>query len=172
MQPIRRWRSLPARDKAIVGLLVFFLLVAFSLELYWIVHADALPARSGGDWIAYLYSIYGEADRAYYDAVTPFTLGLETLNVFVTQIVNLWLIWAILKEAPYRYPLQLAVGSYLTYSVVLYFWVFHLSGYADMRSQTPYTFFLLIAPNLPWLVGYGYLAWDAFRAIVAAERGR
>lgn len=172
MQPMQRWKFLPARDRGIVTLLVFFLLIAFSMELYWIVHADALPARSAQDWIAYLYSIYGEADRAYYDSVTPFTLGLETINVFVTQILNLWLIWAILRNSAYRYALQLAVGSYLTYSVVLYFWVFHLAGYADMSSRTPYTFFVLIAPNLPWLLGYFYLAWDAFRAIVAAERSR
>jgi len=158
---------LPIKDKWIVILLGFFLWVAFSLELYWIVYADSLAARSQTDWIAYLYSIYGEADRAYFDFVTPFTLGLETINVFVTQILNACLIWAILGRKSYRYPLQLTVGSYLTYSVILYFWVFHLAGYADMKVQSPYTFFILIAPNLPWLLGYLYLAWDAYRAITA-----
>jgi len=153
-----------------VLLLVFFVVVAFSMELYWIVYADSLVQRSDEDWIAYLYSIYGEADRAYFDSVTAFTLGLETINVFVTQILNLWLIWAILGEKRYRYALQLTVGSYLTYSVLLYFWVFHLAGYADMKYLSPYTFFVLIVPNLPWLFGYLYLAWDAFRAIAAAER--
>lgn len=140
------------------------------MELYWIVYADSLALRSSNEWIAYLYSIYGEADRAYFDSVNAFTLGLETINVFVTQILNLWLIWAILESKSYRYALQLTVGSYLTYSVLLYFWVFHLSGYTDMKHQSLYTFFILIAPNLPWLIGYFYLAWDAFRAIVAAQR--
>ena len=172
MRPTDRWGSLTARDKGIVILLAFFLLIAFSMELYWIVYAASLVQRSGEEWIAYLYSIYGEADRAYFDSVTPFTLGLETINVFVTQILNLWLIWAILADKKYRYALQLTVGSYLTYSVLLYFWVFHLSGYADMKYQSPYTFFVLIVPNLPWLIGYFYLAWDAFRAIAAAERSR
>lgn len=169
---MRQWKSLTARDKGIVALLAFFLLAAFSLELYWIIHADSLVARSPHEWIAYLYSIYGEADRAYYDAVTPFTLGLETVNVFVTQLLNLWLIWAILQNKPYRYALQLTLGSYLTYSVMLYFWVFHLSGYVDMKQQTPYAFFLLIVPNLPWLLGYFYLAWDAFRTIAATGHNR
>jgi len=167
---MRRWSGLTAKDKGIVVLLVFFLLVAFSLELYWILRADSLAIRSTDEWIAYLYSIYGEADRAYYDSVTPFTLGLETINVFGTQILNLWLIWAILQNRAYRYALQLTLGSYLTYSVLLYFWVFHLSGYADMKHQNPSTFFLLIVPNVPWLVGYFYLAYDAFRAIVTTGR--
>ena len=160
----------PAKDKGIVILLSFFLLVAFSMELYWIVYADSLVARSQTDWIAHLYSIYGEADRAYFDSVTPFTLGLETINVFVTQILNVWLIWAILRKSRYRYALQLTVGSYLTYSVILYFWVFHLAEYTDMQYQSAYTFFILIVPNLPWLLGYLYLAWDAYHAIIAAER--
>lgn len=170
MSKISERDCVSTKDKGIVILLVFFLLVAFSMELYWIVYADTLVARSQTDWIAYLYSIYGEADRAYYDSVTPFTLGLETINVFVTQILNGWLIWAILRKTRYRYALQLTVGSYLTYSVILYFWVFHLAEYADMQVQSAYSFFILIAPNLPWLLGYLYLTWDAYRAIVAAER--
>lgn len=170
MGQTRGWNSIPAKDKWIVTLLVFFLSVAFSLELYWIVYADSLVARSHTDWIAYLYSIYGEADRAYFDSVTPFTLGLETINVFVSQILNVWLIWAILAEKRYRYALQLTVGSFLTYSVVLYFWVFHLAEYADMQYQSAYTFIILIVPNLPWLLGYLYLAWDAYRAIIGQQK--
>ena len=168
MSATREWDLIPVKDKLIVMLLVFFLLVAFSMELYWIVYANSLVVRSQTDWIAYLYSIYGEADRAYYDSVTPFTLGLETINVFVTQILNVWLIWAILRKSRYRHALQLTLGSYLTYSVILYFWVFHLAEYADMQYQSVYTFFILIAPNLPWLLGYLYLAWDAYRAIIRA----
>ena len=172
MRRLSRWSSLSRRDKGIVILLTFFLAVAFSLELHWIIYADSLVPRSKYDWIAYLYSIYGEADSAYYDSVSSFTLGLETINVFVTQILNVWLIWAIFRNRRYRYALQLTVGSYLTYSVVLYFWVFHLAGYADMKDHSPYAFFVLIAPNLPWLCGYVYLAWDAYRAVVTAASNR
>ena len=172
MHRLSRWSSLPPRDRGIVILLMFFLAVAFSLELHWIIYAASLVARSKYDWIAYLYSIYGKADPAYYDSVSSFTLGLETINVFVTQILNVWLIWAIFGNRRYRYALQLAVGSYLTYSVVLYFWVFHLAGYAGMQGHSPYMFFVLIAPNLPWLCGYVYLTWDAYRAIVSAGPNR
>jgi hypothetical protein len=162
--------SLPGKDWLILGLLGFFLVTACTVELYWVLYADQLVARSQTDLLAYWFSLYGEADRAYYDEVTPFTLGLETLNVFVTQWLNLWLVFAILKRKPYRYPLQLTLGAYLSYSVVLYFWTAHLSGYAAMPQRSFYSFFLFITPNLPWLLGYLYLAYDAFGAISQAFR--
>ena len=156
---------LPRKDRLILGLLGFFILVACTVELYWVLYADQLVARSQTDLLAYGFSFYGEADRAYYDRVTPFTKGLETLNVFVTQWLNLWLGYAILKRKPYRYALQLTLGAYLTYSVVLYFWAAHLSGYEGMQQRSLYAFVMFIVPNLPWLVGYLYLGCDAFRAI-------
>jgi len=161
---------LPRKDWLILGLLGFFLLVACTLELYWVLYADQLVERSQTDLIAYGFRFYGEADSAYYDHVTPLSLGLETLNVYVTQWLNLWLAYAILKHKPYRYALQLTLGAYLTYSLVLYFWAAHLSGYAGMRERRFYTFFMLVTPNLPWLLGYLYLAYDAIRAINARFR--
>ena len=161
---------LPRKDWLILGLLGFFILVACTVELYWVLYADQLVARSQTDLLAYGWRLYGEADSAYYDHITPFTVGLESLNVFVTQLLNLWLLYAILKHKPYRYALQLTLGAYLTYSLVLYFWTAHLSGYAGMRERSFYAFFMLVTPNLPWLLGYLYLAYDAIRAI--SERFR
>jgi hypothetical protein len=157
--------ALPRKDRLIVGMLGFFIVVACTLELYWVLYANQLVERSQTDLLAYWFSFYGEADSAYFAHVTPLSLGLETLNVFVTQWLNLWLLYAILKGKPYRYALQLTLGAYLSYSVILYFWTAHLSGYAAMQDRTFYHFFLFIAPNLPWLLGYLYLAYDAFRAI-------
>ena len=37
------------------------------------------------------------------------------------------------KRSPWRHPLQLLIGAYLSYSVILYFLVAHLSGYEAMR---------------------------------------
>jgi len=156
---------LPRKDWLIILLLSFFLLMACTVELYWVLYADQLVARSQTDRLASWFRFYGEADRAYYDHVTPFARGLETLNVFITQWLNLGLLYAILKRKPYRYALQLTLGSYLSYSVVLYFWTIHLSGYAGMQQRSFANFFLLITPNLPWLFGYLYLAYDAFQAI-------
>lgn len=159
-------------DRVIIGLLAFFLCIAFSLELYWIVYNDSLVARADHELFARLFQIYGDADRAYYDKITPMAIGLEQINVFITQIVNVWLLWAIVQRVYYRHILQLVVGSYLAYSVVLYFWAAHVTGYPDMRYQSPYTFFLFYAPNLPWLLGYAYMAWDSIRYLGARLRGR
>src|SRR5438128_1452007 len=136
---------LARKDGVILGLLGFFILVACTLELYWVVYADQLVPRSQTDLLAYWFSFYGEADTAYYDHVTPFSRGVETLNVFVTQWLNLWLMYAILKRRPYRHALQLAVGAYVSYSVILYFWLAHLSGYEGMRQRNLFNFFMLIA---------------------------
>ncbi len=157
--------KLPTRDRVIIGLLIFFLIIAFSLELYWIIFRYELVARADHEWMAYLFKIYGDADRAYYDQVTPFSSSLEIINVAITQWLNVWLIIAIVKRHYYRYALQLTVGSYLAYSVVLYFWVAHIDGYAAMRYQSFYTYFMFYVPNFPWLFGYAYMAYDAIVAI-------
>jgi hypothetical protein len=161
---------LPRRDQAIVAMLVTFIVVALLVELYFIIHRHELVALAGSSSIAHLFEIYGAADRAYYDAVSPLALGLETINVFVTQILNVWLIYAIVWRRPFRHALQLALASYLSYSVILYFWVNHLDGYANMHEHSAGHYWLLYLPNLPWLVAYVYMVQDSARAIVARFR--
>jgi hypothetical protein len=158
-------------DRVILGLLVFFLTIAFSLELYWLEHHGELVELAPHELFARLFQIYGDADRCYYDRVSPTAIGLESINVYFTQALNLWLMWAIVARAHYRHVLQLVVGSYLSYSVILYFWAAHVTGYPDMRYHAPYTYFLFYAPNLPWLLGYGFMAWHSARALTARTRG-
>jgi hypothetical protein len=158
--------SLPKKDWVILGMQCFFFLSAVTLELYWVVYHDELVARSQTDVIASLFRIYGDGDSAYYEQVTPFTLGLETIQIFCTQPLNLWLIYAICKRKPYRHALQLMMASYVSYSVLLYFWNAHLSGYAGMCfPHSLYAFFIFYVPNFPWLFGHLYMAYDSFRAI-------
>lgn len=158
------------RDRVILGLLTFFLCIALSLELYWLVFRDELVARAPHELFARLFQIYGDADRAYYDRISPTAIALEGINVYVSQALNVWLMAAIVARKHYRHLLQLVLGSYLTYSVILYFWAAHVTGYPDMRYQSAYTFFLFYAPNLPWLLGYAYMAWDSIRALDARLR--
>lgn len=157
-------------DRVTLGLLSFFLCIAFSLELYWLVFRDELVARAPHELFAHLFQIYGDADRAYYDRISALAIGLEGINVYVTQLLNMWLIAAIVGRHHYRHVLQLIVSSYLAYSVVLYFWCAHVTGYPDMRYQSAYTYFLFYAPNLPWLLGYGWMAWVSARVLAANMR--
>jgi EXPERA (EXPanded EBP superfamily) len=160
-------RALPAKDRAILGILCFYILMAFSVELYWLLHADQLVTRSGTEALAGLFALYGRVDPAYYDRVTGFTRGLEAINIFITQPLNAWLMFAILRRRPSRYPVQLAVSSYLTYSVVLYFVAAAFDGFGGMRDRSGPGFLLLFVPNLPWLLPPAWMAWDAARSITA-----
>lgn len=157
-------------DRITLGLLTFFLCIAFSLELYWLVCRDELVTRAPQELFARLFQIYGDADRAYYDRVSALAIGLEGINVYFTQLLNVWLMVAIVARRHYRHVLQLLVSSYLTYSVILYFWCAHVTGYPDMRYRSAYTFFLFYVTNFPWVLGYGWMAWVSARALSAAMR--
>lgn len=156
------------RDRVTIGLFVFFGLVAVTVELYFLVHHRELVALASTQWLAHLFSIYGIADRGYYDAVSPLALALEGINVFVMQPLCALVVYAIVRGRGWRWPLQLAVGSYLSVSVVLYFAVAVVSGYADMAQHSGAAFALFYGANAPWLVGYGWLALDAGRVIARA----
>jgi hypothetical protein len=165
---MRRAPSLSLRDRVCVVLLTFFVLVGFTLELWWLRHGPGERVLARGDsFSAHLFDIYGACDRNYFESRTPFTVALEAINVYFTQALNLWLICAILRRKPYRYPLQLAVGAYVSYSVALYFLVAHVGGYPDMRYRSRYTFFLFFGVNAPWLLGHLYLVADAWLAVRA-----
>ncbi len=153
------------RDKATLGLLGFFFVVASTIELYFVVAHDRLVAAAAHNPLAWLLSIYGPADSAYFAAPSPLALALEGINVFVTQPVGIALAYAIVRRRAWRWPLQLAVGAYVTYSVVLYFLVAYVSGLAGMRERSVASFAIFYGANLPWLAGYAWIAWDAARTI-------
>lgn len=71
------------------------------------------------------------------------------------------LIAATLRGARWRFPLQLCVGAYVTYSVMLYFAAKHMTGYVQTPVHDLASFDMLVLPNLPWLLGTLFLALDA-----------
>lgn len=157
--------ALPARDRFIIGAMVFFVVMAYTIELYYVLFHGSVRTRS--DFFARAYQVYGIADQAYYGGWYVYVaVALEALNVFVSQFLNLWLIYAIVKRRSYRYVLQIILSSYLAYSVVLYFTISIVSGFEGMPQRTPFAFFLLVAPNLPWLMIYAWMTWDAARVLL------
>jgi hypothetical protein len=92
-------------------------------------------------------------------------------NTFITPWLSMSLIWAILKRKRYRYPLQLVIATYTSYGTILYYAVAHISGYANFDEKTAGTFLLFYLVNFPWLVAYGWMGWDAYRAIVRGQGG-
>ena len=162
------------RDVATLGLLGFFLAVAMTIELYFVVARDHLAAAAQHHPLARLLALYGPADREYFPRPSPLALAFEGFNVFVTQPLGLALAYAIVRRRWWRWPLQLGIGAYLTYSVVLYFVVGGVSGFAGMSQHTAGTFALYFGANLPWLAGGAWLTASAARALAPAivERDR
>ena len=158
------WSRLSVQDRIAIGLLGFYVLIAFTIELYWIIYRGELMTRANTEFFAKLFAIYAAGDREYFDIQTPLPMALEAFNVFFTQILNVLIVWAIVHRRWYRHPLQLLVSSYVAYSVVLYFLTAHFFDYASMGQRNAWGFFIFIAPNLPWLLGYMYLAYQSFTA--------
>src|SRR6185503_4387354 len=132
--------TLETRDRAIVVMLAAFTVFTLTLDLALVVNAGHLADRAVTHWATALWASYADADRLW--IVAPWSRAQEAINVFWTTGLNVWLIWAIVKRRAYRHVLQLALGSYHSYSVILYWLAGHLSGYEGMRSRTVYAFIL------------------------------
>ena len=151
----------PPINWVVVGLVVFFIIFNATIDRYWVAHAHELPALAGTDLFARIFEIYAAADHAYFDRVTQEELALEIFNSTITQVFNIWLLIALLRRWPLRVPLQMAVGSWVSYSVILDWTSAALTGFPGMDDKTPGNFFTFFTANLPWLAGHLYIAYDA-----------
>jgi hypothetical protein len=157
---------LTTSDRAIVAMLAFFTLFNVTLDLYYVLRADDLARGAATGPAAAMWKVYAEADRFW--VVAPWSRAQEALNVYVTTLLNVWLIGAIVRRRPSRHVLQLALGAYLSYSVVLYYLAAHVSGYEGMRAPSLYAFSLFYGSALPWLLGHLYMTYDSAVAISRA----
>ncbi|MCW2542418.1 MAG: hypothetical protein JWN95_4143 [Frankiales bacterium] len=147
-----------------LALLAFFILLAFTFELYFVTFHSAIKSRT--DVLARLYAFYGRGDQAYAGGANPqLPLALEWINIVITQPVNVVLIVAIVRRHWYRHLLQLVMSSYLAYSVVLYFTVGLVAQHETMPRHTASAYAIYYLPNLPWLLGPLYLGACSVRAI-------
>src|SRR5579872_681182 len=105
-QPINRFA---------VGLIVFFLLFAVTIDLYWLVNHDRLPQLAASSPVARMYRDFAPADHGYYDRPGKLEVGLEALNVFVTPLFYVALLYGLMRRRPWRYAVQLALGSWVAY---------------------------------------------------------
>lgn len=158
--------TLAANEKASLWVIAFFAVIAYTLELLWLYHAFDWPTQTG-IW-ATMARYYGMGDRAYWDQPSYFEVGLESFNVFFIVSSELWLAYAILRRRAYRWPLELCIGGYLTYSVIYYFTV--KIAFPQMFTEDIASYAMLIVPNLPWLFGGAWWIWDAGTVILNAVR--
>jgi hypothetical protein len=164
--------GLSTKDRVTVGLLIFFMLIAWTLEAYWLIHNNDMDAHN--DLFQKALALYWPADRTYHvpgrDTAKSFTLALESVNVCVTQLLQVWLIFAIARKRHYRHVLQLVLATYTWYGTFLYYYVAQISGFAIFEYHGTYPFVMFYACNAPWFIGYAWMAWDSMRAISAGMR--
>jgi hypothetical protein len=157
------------RDKVSIVMLVFCVSVGWTIEGFWLFHHNSMEQAHG--ILRDLLATYWPADRTFREPGYPvekcFTLALEHMNVFVTQPLGLWLIYAIATGKRYRYVLQLIVATYTSYGTFLYCYVAHLSGYQVFAYRGGYPMFLFYAANAPWIVIYAWLIYDASRHLIS-----
>jgi len=163
--------AISIKDKVTIGLILFFTTVALTLELYWLIFNQVMESRT--DLLAKILALYWPVDYTWripgYPIEKAFTLSFESVNVLVTPWLSLGLIWAILKRRAYRYALQLVIATYTFYGTYLYYSTAHISGYAVFEYKGAYTYLMFYLMNLPWLAGYAWIGWDAYRAIVRRQ---
>lgn len=152
-------------DRWVLGLTIFFIVTALTVELPWLLASTELDHMSGP--FGAMWAFYGRADRGYFDLVSGLERGVESFHIFATQWLHLWLIWAILRRWAYRTVLQLVVGSYVAFSTALYLLAKHMTGYALMPDHTIGAFLTLYLANLPWLLGNGWIAFAGARGLIA-----
>jgi len=157
-------------DKIALAHIVFFCSVAFTFELYWLIHVHDITRHD--DVFARAFGFYGRGDRGYYDQISGFEYALEFIQVFITVPAYMLLFYAIINRLPFRWPLQLCVGAYVAYSVTLYFIAKTSTDYAQMPTHDLSSFLIFYLPNLPWFTGNIFLAIEASRAMIGAIRQR
>lgn len=157
--------QLSARDRWVLGLTIFFTVMAVTVELPWLLASAELGHISGP--FGAMWAFYGRADRGYFDLVSGLERGVESFHIFATQWLHLWLVWAIVARWTYRFVLQLVVGSYVAFSTALYLLAKHMTGYALMPEHDAAAFLTLYLANLPWLIGNAWIAFEGARGLIA-----
>jgi hypothetical protein len=172
VQPRTQGLGLSVKDKVTIGLIGFFVLIAWTLEAYWLVHNNDMEAHN--DILQKALALYWPADRTYrvpgHDTAKSFTLALESVNVCVTQLLQIWLVLAIVRKRHYRHVLQLVLATYTWYGTFLYYYVAQISGFAVFEYRGTYPFVMFYACNAPWFIAYAWMAYESIRELGARMR--
>ena len=157
------------KDKITIAFLSLFVVVAWTIELFWFIQHNNIQHMSG--FIPRAFSLYGRGDNTWFsvDKSPPFALSfmlmLEGIHIFISQLLNLLLIRAIVKSKAYRYKLQLLVSSYVFYSVLVYYGVHWVSGFSCMAVKDWVSYVVFFGFNAPYLLAYLWTGIDAWKNI-------
>lgn len=120
---------------------------------YFAYNNPRMPTRSS--LFGQLWKEYSLSDRRYMTR-DPFVVCMETVTAFCWGPLSCVVAWCIIKENPFRHPLQLVVSLGQLYGDVLYYATFFFEeavfGQVFCRPEMYYfwTYFILL--NGFWIV--------------------
>lgn len=109
-----------ASDRMAIGLVIFYIACNFAIDAAWLIlHGDPSAAASP----AGPCRLAAALGLGACGPDTAVDLAREALNGTVTQILEIWLLVALLRRRPERHALQLAIGSYVVYACLIDAWL-------------------------------------------------
>ena len=161
--------QLGARDKIVICLVIFFSAIALTFELYWLIFNQAMENRT--DLLARAFALYWPADPTYrIPGFSPSPSRSRSKASTLSSRRAFRLCSSGLFSRVGHSVMQLTIPTYTLYSVLLYYLVAHISGYAVFENKDATTFLLFYLVNAPWFVGYAWMACDAFQALTRPHR--
>jgi hypothetical protein len=144
-----------------LGLVVFFVACNAAFDAAWLLH--------DGEALAGPCRLLAAAGWGACGPDTPVDLAREALNGWVTQLLEIWLLAALLLHRPERHALQLAVGSYVVYAVVIDAWIGLVAALTGMPPSVTSTLPSILIAAVR-LAGHLYLVGAATLAIIPSFR--
>ncbi|KZZ94042.1 EBP domain-containing protein [Ascosphaera apis ARSEF 7405] len=158
-------------DKLAVLWFVLTASIHLWFEGYFAYNHTRMPAMT--DLFGQLWKEYSHADSRYLTS-DPFVLCMETITAALWGPLSYFLIYLILKESPYRHPIQMIVSGGQIYGDILYYstsWFNeHFFGLNYCRPEAYYYWFYYFFMNFIWLIVPGYYLQDSVKTIASAFR--
>ncbi|KAI5286293.1 hypothetical protein KEM52_002057 [Ascosphaera acerosa] len=159
------------KDK--VAVLWFALTASIHLwfEGYFAYNHAQMPSRT--HLFGQLWKEYSHADSRYLTS-DPFVLCMETITALCWGPLSYLQVALIIKQSPYRHPLQMVISGGQIYGDILYFMTCwfneYFYGLVYCRPEAYYYWFYYFFFNFLWIVIPGYYLQDSIRTIAATFR--
>ncbi|KAI5288650.1 hypothetical protein KEM54_005037 [Ascosphaera aggregata] len=153
-------------DKICVLWFVLTASIHLWFEGYFAYNHYRMPTRT--DLFGQLWKEYSHADSRYLTS-DPFVLCMETITALFWGVLSYFQVILILKQSPYRHPLQIVICGGQIYGDVLYYMTSwfnkHFFGLDYCRPEAYYFWFYYFFMNIIWIIIPGYYLQDSFKKI-------
>eukprot|EP00884_Botryococcus_braunii_P002807 jgi/Botrbrau1/12527/Bobra.0169s0069.1 len=143
--------------------------IHFVVEGYVVLTPDFYQDTKG-NFLAEIWKEYGKADSRY-AARDSFTICMEAVTSFVEGPLCFVILYGIVRQRAWRFPLSIIVAVGEIYGTILYFGISRLEGDPYCRPEPLYFWFYYIIINSVWLLVPGLVVAQAWASITAGLEG-